>query len=151
MSLNLHNQSPLCNNAQSVFFCSGQNVILGYSFCSRQMVSLERIELEAPWVAHYGSVVGGIRQRNCKNPCVKLRVFTFSRAWQYLATSFLIQPLTLLYIWPTSQDVLGKLLQPPSEESINDAIKRLHNIGALDTDEVHGDVWNWRIPLPLPP
>ena len=34
------------------------------------------------------------------------------------------------------QEVLGKLLQPPSEESINDSIKRLHNIGALDTDEV---------------
>ena len=34
------------------------------------------------------------------------------------------------------QDVLDKLLQPPSEESINDAIKRLHNIGALDADEV---------------
>ena len=34
------------------------------------------------------------------------------------------------------QDVLGKLLQPPSGESINDSIKRLHNIGALDTDEV---------------
>ena len=42
----------------------------------------------------------------------------------------------LILLFATSQDVLGKLLEPPSEESINDSIKRLHSIGALDTNEV---------------
>ena len=37
------------------------------------------------------------------------------------------------------QDVLGKLLQPPSDEAIKDSIKRLHNIGAFDVDEVLND------------
>lgn len=37
------------------------------------------------------------------------------------------------------QDVLGKLLQPPSDEAIKDSIKRLHNIGAFDLDEVLND------------
>ena len=41
------------------------------------------------------------------------------------------------------QEVLGKLLQPPSGESINDSIKRLHNIGALDTDEVTKKIGRW--------
>ena len=35
-----------------------------------------------------------------------------------------------------SQDVFGKLLLPPSDESINESIKRLHEIGAFDSDEV---------------
>ena len=47
------------------------------------------------------------------------------------------------------QDVLGKLLQPPSGESINDSIKRLHNIGALDTDEVTQQIGRWWTGLSL--
>ncbi|XP_068681408.1 putative ATP-dependent RNA helicase DHX57 isoform X2 [Montipora foliosa] len=40
-----------------------------------------------------------------------------------------------LFIGRDVKDVLGKLLQPPSDESINESIKRLHDIGAFDSDE----------------
>ncbi|XP_068731445.1 putative ATP-dependent RNA helicase DHX57 [Montipora capricornis] len=40
-----------------------------------------------------------------------------------------------LFIGRDVKDVFGKLLLPPSDESINESIKRLHEIGAFDSDE----------------
>lgn len=50
------------------------------------------------------------------------------------STKLVNMELTVCYFWP--QTVLEKLIEPPSAEAVNGAVKRLSDLGALDENVV---------------